>query len=113
MSRSLNESKVQAAARLYLEMRHYHIIEQNWRLSRQQIDIVARKDETIYLVSVYYRPDDQKDVGIEVTATKQRQLQQAAEAWIAENKWRGRFQLAHIEIGDPNYAVISFADTLP
>lgn len=111
MSRA--EASAQAAAKLYLEMRRFSIIELNWRRSRQHIDIVAQKDEVIYLVSVSYRPDSSSAERVHaLSATKLRQLQQAAEAWVAEEKWPGPYQLAGVEIGDPNFAVISFTDTL-
>lgn len=112
MSRS--DANAKAAAKLYLEMRRYHIIEQNWRRSKQQIDIVARKDNVIYLVTVYYHPDSAEPAAQvrALSATRVHQLQQAADSWVEENKWTGRYNLASVEIGDPNFAVISFADTI-
>lgn len=108
------EASAQAAAKLYLEMRRYQIIELNWRRSKQQIDIVAKKGETIYLVSVYYRSDIQQHVSKvqALSASRLRQIQQAAQSWTEEEKWSGRYQLAAIEVGDPNFAIISFADNL-
>jgi Holliday junction resolvase-like predicted endonuclease len=107
-------ASAQAAAKLYLEMRRYSIIELNWRRSKQQIDIVAKKGGIVYLVSVYYTADLGKatDHVQALSASRLRQLQQSAESWVEEEKWPGRYQLAAIEIGDPNFAVISFADNL-
>ena len=115
MSRSVADSKAVASAKLYLEMRRYYIREQNWSRSRQRIDIVAEKDDIIYLVDVNYQSDSsQSDNHIQVlSATKIQQRQLATESWVHENKWTGKYMLASIEIGDPNFTVISFADTLP
>jgi Holliday junction resolvase-like predicted endonuclease len=114
MSRSVSDSKAKGAAKLYLEMRRYSIIEQNWQRSKQQIDIVAKKDEVIYLVSVYYHPDNtQASSRIQaLTTSKLQQLHSAADSWAIEEKWSGKYELASVEIGDPNFAVISFTDKL-
>lgn len=112
MSRSLAQSKAVAAAKLYLEMRKYQVLEQNWRRSKQQIDIVAKKGDSIYLVNVYYRSDNESTSGqIQVLTTSNLQrLQQAADSWNEEHKWQGRYKMSAIEIGDPDYVVISFTD---
>jgi Holliday junction resolvase-like predicted endonuclease len=113
MSRSDANAKV--AAKLYLEMRSYKIIEQNWRRSKQQIDIVASKGDIIYLVTVHYSPDNvQHSSRVQaMSASKLQQRQQAAESWAQENKWAGHYELAAVEISDPDFAVISFIDKLP
>jgi Holliday junction resolvase-like predicted endonuclease len=114
MSRSVAERKAHEAAKLYLEMRGYSIIEQNWRRSRVTIDIVAKKDDTVYLVSVHYAPnanDSSHPVEL-MTKSKLDQRLHAQEVWLEEEKWHGRIQLASIEITDPNFAVLSFSDSL-
>jgi Holliday junction resolvase-like predicted endonuclease len=40
--------KAEAAARVYLEMRGFKIIEQNWRRPRAEIDIIAQKDGVVH-----------------------------------------------------------------
>jgi Holliday junction resolvase-like predicted endonuclease len=112
MNRS--DTQAHAAAKLYLEMRRFSIIELNWRRSKQQIDIVAKKGEVIYLVTVYYTADLGKEIDHvqALSASRLKQLHQAAESWAQEEKWDGHYQLAAVEIGDPNFAVISFADNL-
>ena len=82
--------KAQAAAKLYLEMRGYEIIEQNWHQSRYKIDIVAQKDQLLYFVDVRYLSGDNPASGPEtITATKIKQLRQAAISWTTEYKWQG------------------------
>ena len=105
--------RAEAAAAVYLEMRGYQIIERNWRRPRAEIDILAKKDGTMYFMEVKYRETDLQGGGLEaITATKLRQMQRAAELWVEEEKWQGPYQLGAIEIAGENYAVMSFIDNV-
>ena len=105
--------KAEAAARVYLEMRGYQVLEQNWRRPRCEIDIIAKKDGVIYFVEVKYRASDRQGGGLEaITATKLRQMRYAAEVWVDEEKWRGPYQLGAIEIAGNEFAVLSFIDNV-
>src|ERR1700739_979409 len=100
--------KAEAAARVYLEMRGYKVLEQNWRRPRYEIDIVAEKDGIKYFVEVKYRFNDHQGGGLEaITATKLRQMQRAAEAWVEENKWRGEYLLSAVEVEGPNFVILN------
>lgn len=105
--------QAEAAARVYLAMRGYRIIEQNWRRPRYEIDIVAQRAEVAYLVEVKYRYDNRQGGGLEaITKSKLRQMRFAAAAWAEEAKWRGEYCLAAIEIAGPTFAVLSFIDNV-
>ena len=105
--------RAEAAAAVYLEMRGYKIIERNWRRPRAEIDILARKGDTMYFVEVKYRATDNQGGGLEaVTASKLRQMQRAAEIWVQEEKWAGPYQLAAIEIAGETFAVLGFIDNV-
>lgn len=105
--------KAEAAARVYLSMRGYRIVEQNWRRPSYEIDIVAEKDGRVYFVEVKYRYDDQQGGGLDaITKSKLRHMTRAAEAWVEDNKWHGEYCLAAIEIGGPTFAVLSFIDNV-
>lgn len=114
MNRSQTEAKATTASTLYLEMRGYTILEQNWRRSKQRIDIVAKKGTTVYFVTVEYRSDAVNALTtVDVlTETKAKRLIAAAETWVREEKWSGKYALSAIEVGDPGYAIISFTDRL-
>lgn len=113
MSTTETGKKAEKAAATYLEMRGYQIIERNWRRPRCEIDIIAKKDGVIYFVEVKYRRNDDQGGGLEaITATKLRQMRRAAEMWVEESKWREAYQLAAVEIGSPNYTVMSFIDNV-
>jgi len=105
--------RAEAAAGVYLEMRGYQIVERNFRRPRCEIDIVARKDDTVYFVEVKYRKTNEQGGGIEaITAAKLKQMAYAAELWVAEYKWTGPYQLAAIELSGPDLAVMSFIDNV-
>ena len=105
--------KAEAAARVYLEMRGYQIIEHNWRRPRCEIDIVAKKDNVIYFAEVKYRFNDDQGGGLEaITKSKLKQMQYAANTWLEEHKCAGQSSLAAVEIAGNNFAVMGFIDNV-
>jgi len=105
--------KAEGAARAYLEMRGFKIVEQNWRRPRCEIDIIASKDGVIHFVEVKYRFDNQQGGGLEaITATKLKQMQHAAWTWVDEYKWRGEYVLSAIEIAGPKFTILSFVENV-
>lgn len=105
--------KAEAAARVYLGMRGYEIIEHNWRRPRCEIDIIAQKDGVIYFTEVKYRHHDDQGSGLEaVTKTKLKQMQYAANTWVEEHKWSGQFCLAAVEIAGDKFVVMGFIDNV-
>ena len=105
--------KAEAAARVYLEMRGYEIVEHNWRRPRCEIDVIAKKNDIIYFVEVKYRFNDSQGGGLEaITKSKLKQMQYAANTWVEEHKWRGQFSLAAVEIAGHNFVVMGFIDNV-
>lgn len=103
--------QAEAAARVYLEMRGFRILEQNWRRPRAEIDIVAEKDAVLHFVEVKYRRNDDQGGGFEaITSSKLKQMQRAAWLYVDEVKWRGEYVLSAIELAGPNFAVIGFVE---
>lgn len=103
--------KAESAARAYLEMRGYEIVEQNFRRPHTEIDIVALKDETIFFVEVKYRHDYDEGGGLEaITASKLAKMTRGADTWVGEYKWHGQYVLAAIEIAGDNFTVMNFID---
>lgn len=103
--------KAERAAGNYLEMRGFRILEMNWRRPRCEIDIVASKNNAIYLIEVKYRKTDAHGSGLEyVTPTKLRQMRFAAESWVDESKYTGEYQLAAIEVAGPGFVIEHFIE---
>ncbi len=105
--------QAEAAARAYLEMRGFKIIEQNYRRPHCEIDIVTSKDNLIHFVEVKYRFDDEQGGGLEaITAAKLKQMRRAAWTWVGEYKWRGEYVLSALEIAGPKFTVLSFVENV-
>jgi putative endonuclease len=105
--------KAERAAVVYLEMRGFKIIEQNWRRPRCEIDIIAEKDGVIHFVEVKYRFGDGQGGGLEaITSSKLKQMQRAAWVWVDEYKGRGQYVLSAIELAGPGFAVLSFIEDI-
>ncbi|MEK7059671.1 MAG: YraN family protein [Patescibacteria group bacterium] len=105
--------KAEIAAKVYLEMRGFKIIETNWRRPRCEIDIIASKNDVVHFVEVKYRRDYEQGGGLEaITATKLKQMQRAAWIWIDEAKWRGQYVLSAVEIAGRDFAVMGFIENV-
>jgi putative endonuclease len=113
MSSTETGHKAEAAARVYLEMRGFKILEQNWRRPRAEIDIIAQKDGVLHFIEVKYRRTDNQGGGLEaITPTKLKQMQRAAWFWADENKWRGEYVLSAVELAGPDFTVMSFIENV-
>lgn len=66
----------------FLRKSGYEIIAQNWRTKLCEIDIVAKKGDTIYLVEVKYRKKSSYGDGLDaITPAKLRQMKFASRVW--------------------------------
>jgi putative endonuclease len=113
MSSTETGRKAEAAARVYLEMRGFKIIEQNWRRPNCEIDIIVQKDGVLQFVEVKYRATDDQGGGLEaITASKLKRMQRAAWTYVDETKWRGEYLLSALEMAGPNFVVIGFIENV-
>jgi putative endonuclease len=111
MSNTETGRKADAAAKAYLEMRRFTVVEQNFRRPRCEIDIIATKGDVAYLVEVKYRRTDSQGNGLEyITDSKLRQMRYAAETWASEYKWQGDYRLAAIEVAGKDFTIMHFID---
>ena len=87
------------AAAEYLKAQGYKIIELNWKTKYCEIDIVAQKDNRVYLVEVKSRKTLFQGTGMEyITRKKLNQMKFAAEMWVSHHNWSGDYQLAAVSI---------------
>ncbi len=94
--------RARRAAGVYLQMRGYEIIELLWQQSNYSVDIIARRDEVMYFVSVRCNLSDPD------MSEREEWAEHARDLWVEENKWQGQAVLAHIEVEPRSYAVFSF-----
>ncbi len=94
-------------ARQFLEANGYSILEINWRHRRYEVDIIARKANTISLIEVKSR--NAKNITAEevVSFEKETNLINAADAFMSqlEEDLECRIDLIILEKKDPDFSV--------
>lgn len=72
----------------------YKIIAQNWRTRWCEIDIIAKKNKTVFFVEVKHRKNDHFGDGLDaITGKKLKQMSFAAEMWVAEHNYKSSYSL--------------------
>lgn len=69
------------AAQHYLKQ-GYAILERNWRLGKTEIDIIARKDDTVVMVEVKARNTTELEAIEAVTLDKRKRMIKAADTYM-------------------------------
>lgn len=70
-------------ARIYLRLHLYKILEKNFRTNTGEIDIIAKKGETIVFVEVKFRTNTEKGLpGEAVNYRKQKHIQNTALCYL-------------------------------
>lgn len=91
--------KAEAEAATWLEKKQFTIIERNWKTKWCEIDIVAEKEETRYLIEVKYRSSGRQGGGMAaITPQKYKQMQFAAELYAARNPTPKDLKLAVVSV---------------
>ena len=87
----------------YLKKQGFKILQQNWRTRWCEIDIVASRAKALLFVEVKYRVNTIHGTGFDyITPQKLRQMQFAAEFWLAQYGVEADCRLAAIELtGQP------------
>ncbi len=88
---------------LYLRLHGYRILERNFRCRQGEIDVIARRGETVAFVEVKLRKNAEHGEAREfVTASKQRRIVSTAEYWLAKNNCELQPRFDVIEIYAPD-----------
>lgn len=91
----------------YLRSCKFKILHRNFKTERYEIDIIAKQKRRLYFIEVKYRSSSRAGKGHEyITPTKLRQMTYAAEHWVAEQKYRGPYQLAVVSVDDTEVSLI-------
>lgn len=102
-------NRAERSAATYLQQQGHEIIDMNYRRKHCEIDIVAREGDQVVFVEVKYRGSPDQGNGLDyVTALKLRHMERAAVTWVEENRWRGPYNLAAIEVGGPYFEVLEY-----
>ena len=97
--RALGDSGEALVADWYRE-RGYHVVDQNWRCTEGELDLVVRRDGLVAFCEVKTRRSGTFGAPYEaVTFTKQRRLRALAARWLREHPQGGldlRFDVASV-----------------
>ena len=78
--------KAELLAALLLRLKGYSILAQRYAVSGGEIDIIARRGDSIAFVEVKARAD--LDMATDsITAAKRRRIARGARVWLARNPW--------------------------
>jgi uncharacterized protein (TIGR00252 family) len=111
MSTTDTGRKAEAAVARFLQSQGYEIIEHNWRTRWCEIDIVARKESTVYFVEVKYRRTNRQGDGLMyITPKKLNQMSFAAELWVSNHRWDGEYTLSAASVSGDNFQVVDFTE---
>lgn len=98
--------RAEAVAADFLEHKGCAILERNWRTRWCEIDVIAERSGIVYLCEVKYRRHDHQGSGLDyITPKKLRQMQFAAELWVAKHNWSGDYQLCAIEVSGLSFRI--------
>src|SRR5688500_13259101 len=76
--------RAEKTAAEYLTYKGFTVRELNWKTRYCEIDIVAEKNNALYLVEVKSRTNNKQGIGLDyITPKKLRQMQFAAEMWVS------------------------------
>lgn len=111
MSTTDTGRRAEAAVAEHMKDRGYKILEQNWRTRWCEIDVVAQKEDTVFLVEVKYRSSNRQGDGLEyITPKKLDQMTFAAELWVSNHNWQGEYCLAAAAVAGDNFQVTNFIE---
>lgn len=111
MSTTSTGRDAEDAAGQYLVKLGYAILAQNWRTRWCEIDIIAKKANTIYFVEVKYRKSHSWGDGLDaITPKKLQQMTFAAEMWVQEHAWSEDYRLVAISTTGIPPSVVSLLE---
>jgi putative endonuclease len=78
--------KAESLAVLLLRLKGYSIVARRYTISGGEIDLIARRGDSIAFVEVKARADLEAAADA-ISATKRRRIARAARVWLARNPW--------------------------
>lgn len=106
MNTTSTGNQAEDAVAEYLRAQGYDIVEQNWKTKWCEIDVVARKADTVYFVEVKYRKSSFQGDGLAyITDKKLQQMAFAAELWVSNHNWEGGYELLGAAVTGEDFTV--------
>jgi putative endonuclease len=79
-------------AALLLTLKGYRLLARNYVVQGGEIDLIARRGDTLVFVEVKARPRIEEAL-VAISATKRRRIERAARVWLAHHPWAARLVL--------------------
>lgn len=90
----------------YIEHQGFNILHRNWRRPSCEIDIVAKKNNTVYFIEVKFRTSSGQGDGFEyITKPKLGRMARAASLWVETYKWSGDYTLSVASVSGKDLSV--------
>lgn len=107
-------NKAIIAAKLYLEMRNFKIIENNYRRAGSLIDVIAQKNNAIYFVTINYSASEDNELQQSniIPSDYMRKIKVGAQNWLEETKCLLDYHFSLIEVVGKNYTVFGYIDDI-
>lgn len=97
----------------FLVRKGCEILGQNWRTRYCEIDVVAKRGDTVYFCEVKYRVRSAQGAGLDyITAKKLARMRFAAELWVQRSNWQGGYELCAVEVSGPNFTITAVVKDL-
>lgn len=81
----------------------FEILQRNWKTKWCEVDIIARKNDTVWFIEVKYRQSVAFGDGLEyIGRQKLRHLQLAAELWAGLHDYYGELTLGAVSVTGDN-----------
>ncbi len=84
--------RAETIAALFLQLKGYRILARRYSIAGGEIDLIARKFDSIVFVEVKTRPDVMAALTA-IDPAKCRRISRAAAHWLAANPWAARLNL--------------------
>lgn len=100
--------RAEQVAASFLERKGCEILAQNWRTRYCEIDVVAKRSDTVYFCEVKYRLRATQGSGLDyITSKKLARMRFAAEMWVQSHSWQGSYELCAVEVSGPEFQITS------
>lgn len=91
--------------------RGYTILERRWRMGKNEIDLIAQKDDEIIFIEVKARKDNEEEAVSAVNCDKRKRMIRSADAFISRQKGRMNYRFDIVTcIGTPKDYKLDFIE---
>lgn len=106
MSTTDTGRRAEQVAADFLQRKGCEILHQNWRTRYCEVDLVARRDNTVYFCEVKYRVSSAQGSGLDyITPKKLARMRFAAELWVYTHNWTGAYELCAVEVSGHDFTI--------